>query len=437
MSEQYQKLVSTLKTIFELDKADLDFGIYRILNQKRKEITKFFKEDLLPQVKEAFLEFQDTSKASIQEELDKLVKNLQDAGVDPDASPKVQELKKQLASAVDTIAIENEIFSHLHKFFSRYYDKGDFISQRRYKDGVYAIPYNGEEVKLYWANYDQYYIKSSEYLKNYVFKVGGADDLPYSVRFQIISAETEKDNIKAANEKERKFVLDQEKPLEFLDENNLVVRFRFEPGLKDKQDKLNQEAIKTIFEELQEDETLGKELLPLLQKKAPTEKQKDRTILEKHLTDFTARHTFDYFIHKDLGGFLKRELDFYIKNEVLYLDDISDESVEVTRLHLRKIKVLKEIAHKIIRMLSQLEDFQKRLWLKKKFVYETQYCFTLDRVPREFWPEIVQNKRQWQEWVRLGFLEDGLEASQEILEQNQFMMIDTANFGEDFKYRLL
>jgi len=30
MSDAYQKLIKTLRTVFEMDKADLDFGIYRI-----------------------------------------------------------------------------------------------------------------------------------------------------------------------------------------------------------------------------------------------------------------------------------------------------------------------------------------------------------------------------------------------------------------------
>ena len=40
-----------------------------------------------------------------------------------------------------------------------------------YKPGVYAIPYEGEEVKLHWANRDQYYIKTSEYLRDYAFRL--------------------------------------------------------------------------------------------------------------------------------------------------------------------------------------------------------------------------------------------------------------------------
>ncbi len=87
---------------------------------------------------------------------------------------------------------------------------------------------------------------------------------------------------------------------------------------------------------------------------------------------YTARNTFDYFIHKDLGGFLRRELDFYIKNEVMHLDDIESETAPRVEQYLSKIKVIRRIAGKIIDFLAQLEDFQKKLWLKKKFVVETQ-----------------------------------------------------------------
>ena len=60
-------------------------------------------------------------------------------------------------------AVEIDIFNHLYAFFSRYYEDGDFISKRRYaKHQQYAIPYNGEEVHLHWANRDQYYVKTGE-----------------------------------------------------------------------------------------------------------------------------------------------------------------------------------------------------------------------------------------------------------------------------------
>tara|TARA_R100001377_G_C3170821_1_gene103023 strand:+ start:315 stop:776 length:462 start_codon:yes stop_codon:yes gene_type:complete len=114
----------------------------------------------------------------------------------------------------------------------------------------------------------------------------------------------------------------------------------------------------------------------------------------------------DYFIHKNLGGFLRRELDFYIKNEIIRLDDIEAADVPRVDEYLKKLRVLRKIARRIVDFLAQLEDFQKKLWLKKKFVVETQYCITLDRIPESFYPEIAANEQQREEWVKLFAIDD-------------------------------
>jgi len=449
MSEQYNKLIATLQTIFEMDKADLDFGIYRIMNQKRDEINRFLEQDLLPQVKQAFADYSNDGNQGAQAELDKLIQTLSDAGMDPEQSPKVVELRQQLASVVDVTALENDVFSKLHTFFSRYYDKGDFISQRRYKADTYAIPYEGEEVKLYWANHDQYYIKSSEHLRDYAFLVNQGEDSEQAVRIKLVEADTEKDNVKAKQGEERRFVLDEENPLS-IEEGELLVHFNYIPAGKKKQKDLNKAAVEAIFNI--KDEAFA-DWMQKLGTPAPTEKDAKRTLLEKHLNDYTARNTFDYFIHKDLGGFLTRELDFYIKNEVMHLDDIDDAAFELTQQQLRKIKVLRTIAQKIIRMLAQIEDFQKKLWLKKKFVVETNYCITLDRVPESLYEEIASNELQIDEWVRLFSIdlikeEKGDLASPDkpgystpltvdFLKAYPSLVLDTVFFSDVFKETLL
>ena len=167
MADSRTKLKNLLRELFQLDSADLDFGIYRIMNSKRSEIERFLDNDLLPQIKEAFLQYKSSDSVQVKTDLDKLVRQLKDAGVDPELSPKVKELREKLSTAVDLSALEDQVFSDLFNFFRRYYNEGDFLSLRRYKEGVYAIPYEGEEVKLYWANNDQYYVKSSEYLREY------------------------------------------------------------------------------------------------------------------------------------------------------------------------------------------------------------------------------------------------------------------------------
>jgi adenine-specific DNA-methyltransferase len=164
--KSFDKLKAKLAELFQLDQADLDFGIYRIMNAKREEITRFLEHDLLPQVREAFAQYKSCDKAELQKELEEAIQQAKALGADPETLPKVKELRARLEESVDITALENEVYDHLYNFFSRYYDEGDFISLRRYKEGVYAIPYEGEEVKLYWANHDQYYIKTTEYFRD-------------------------------------------------------------------------------------------------------------------------------------------------------------------------------------------------------------------------------------------------------------------------------
>lgn len=211
MTHNYDKLIAILEEIFQLNQADLDFGIYRIMNQKRDEIKEFLYKRLVPQVKDIIAGSNLGDSAQIRAELDKLIATLKDAGMEPNASPKVQELQEKLKAAPSPESLENEIFSHLASFFRRYYKDGDFISMRRYKKDVYAIPYEGEEVKLHWANHDQYYIKTSEYLKNYAFRLKPSGR---TVRFELAEASTEKDNRKEESGKERRFKIFDEKPLE-------------------------------------------------------------------------------------------------------------------------------------------------------------------------------------------------------------------------------
>lgn len=401
MTQYEQKFRDILAEILQLDQAELDFGIYRIMNQKRKDIEAFLNNRLVPEITKI--------------------------------------LKAQTSAGTDISAMENEVFSHLAKFFSRYYEGGDFISKRLYKDDAYAIPYSGEEVKLYWANADQYYIKTSEYFKNYSFV------LPTSrrkVHFVLRDAETEQNNNKAANNMERRFQLCEEDCIaEEDDELNIFFTYELMPKTT-KQDALIKDAEAKIISSFVE----GKyaDFAELVNEKVPTEKNKERTLLMKHLQDYTAKNNFDYFIHKDLGGFLRRELDFYIKNEVMFLDDLDATHIME---HLAQVKAIKLVGEKIITFLAQLEDFQKKLWLKKKFVVGCDYCITLDRIPRTLYSEIIANAAQRKEWVRLFAIDEikgdmmtegySEPLSEKFLEDNPFLVLDTKFFSAEFKHKLV
>ena len=480
INEQREKLVSLLKELFQLNQPDLDFGFYRIMHAKAKEVTRFLEKDLLKIVETAFGKGNESRIEKLRKSYEEAIETARKFGAPvPEETEPVRQAKAELVAAVDTTRSEGEVYDHLYRFFERYYENGDFISRRYFvretsgKSAPYAVPYHGEEVKLHWANADQYYIKTTEYFTNFTFDLTEAKEIqslqkelfteeyptPLRVHFRIVTAtEGEHGNIKASTDQKRFFILHKDNPVT-LENNELVIHFEYRND-SDKgstqegtwREKRNAEAVETIFAVLDTMEGV-EEFKHLLTVTAPTEKQSQRTLLAKYINQYTARNTMDYFIHKDLGGFLRRELDFYIKNEVMRLDDIESADAPRVEQYLDKIKVLRSIAHKIIDFLAQLENYQKKLWLKKKFVVETNYCITLGRVPENLFPDIVANDAQREEWVRLFAIDEiqhnpddslleplpsyTVPLTVEFLEANKFLVVDTKFFDETFKTRLL
>jgi adenine-specific DNA-methyltransferase len=471
MSQKYAKLKTLLQELFQLDQPDLDFGLYRVMHAKSAEVSQFLDKDLLPQVQAAFGQYRTADKAEIEKELAKVVEQAQGLGVDPETTQKVKDLRARLANdAVDIGALESEVYDHLFSFFRRYYSEGDFLAKRVYKPGVYAIPYEGEEVTLHWANKDQYYIKTSEYLRDYAFRLRPDDDKrPMRVHFRLAdAAEGEHGNVKAAEGKNRVFILAApgESGREFIAQEDgeqgkeLVIRFEYRPATltdwpEDERDgkkkppaqkDLSAFAAKRVLAVA--DTSLTGWITELSKPHFLSSGEKaDYTRLEAHLRRYTARNTFDYFIHKNLGTFLRRELDFYIKNEVMHLDDVENETAPRVEQYLSKIKVIRKIAGKIIAFLAQLEDFQKKLWLKKKFVVETQWCITVGCIPEAFYPEIAANEAQHEEWVKLFAIDEikgdlmvpgySKKLKPEFLKSLPTLVVDTRHFDVDFTARLL
>ena len=407
--------------MFQLDRGDLDFGLYRIMNLQAAEITAFLDRDLLPQVRT---------------------------------------MTAVAADRRDSTA-EADVYNHLAAFFARYYAEGDFVTQRRYSGGgrsAYLLPYDGEDVKLHWANAGQYYVKTTDNYAGYAFTVG-AGEAARRVRFEIAAADNERDNVREADGRQRRFLLaggaGGPPAAAVMEEGELAVRFEHRPltaGEKRRwrgngagqQERINAAAGELILR------AAPPEWRALLAAPAPTEANGDRTVLARHLARYTARNSFDYFIHRDLGGFLHAELDRYVIGEVLNPNDPAD-SGDAARLEraLARVRAVRRVGRKIIDFLAHLEGFQKQLWLKKKLVLETHWCVTLDRVPDELLPEVAANAAQCEEWVSL-FAVDRMEGdllnggaawgqppSVDMLKANPYLVLDTRHFDRGFTDRLL
>ncbi|MDR2343464.1 MAG: site-specific DNA-methyltransferase, partial [Spirochaetaceae bacterium] len=443
MSQQLDRFTGLLENIFEIKKSDLDFGIYRILNIRRKEILQFLREDLPVKVK-AIIAPDAEDREKLRAEKAQLEKQAYDFGVKVEKTKKAgryAELKYLLAQGADLESLEADVYSHLYNFFNRYYEEGDFISKRRYREGVYAIPYEGEEVKLYWANHDQYYIKTGENFRDYSFKAEGK-----TVHFRTVNASTEQNNNKENGVKRCFMLMPPSKNAEHKtieangDDTELTIHFVY--GMPEEKRNYNEENYSAMCTAIAK---RHKAWLFL------TEAPKDQMpLLEKHYNAYVAKNSFDYFIHKDLQGFLTRELDFYIKNEVIHLDDIETANEKRMGFWLAKARAIKHIGGIVIRFLARIEEFQKKLWLKKKFIVDTGWCITLDKIPPVFYEEIRKNKAQVQEWIDLYAVDDlngngelGLREKftkppkPEFLEQNQNLPVDTKHFSREFTERLV
>ncbi len=469
IEKQRERLINLLKELFQLDQPELDFGFYRIMHAKAGQVSDFLENDLLAIIRDAFGEADEARIAEAKAAWEAARQQAEDFGApNPDEAPKGKEAKAAYEATKASGSNEGDVYDHLYRFFERYYDQGDFMSRRYFaretdgKAAPYAVPYDGREVYLHWANKDQYYIKTSEYLSNFTFDPTQATEYreahgellegkPLKVHCRIVAAsEGEHNNVKASEQTERYFIIHDAEPVKLETGENgepeLVIQFEYraDPEKTGQEGTWRKKRLDEAAERIKA--TLGEldkagDYVTALMTPAPTEKEKNRTLLEKYIAKYAARNTMDYFIHKDLGGFLRRELDFYIKNEVMRLDDIESADAPRVETYLAKVKVLRKIARHLIDFLAQLEDFQKKLWLKRKFVVDTQYCITLDRIPEAFYPEIAANEAQREEWVRL-FSIDELEGysaplTVDFLKANNKLLIDTKLFDIKLRDRLV
>ena len=147
MNDTQTKFRQLLRDLFQFDLADLDFGIYRILNYKRQVIERWLTDDLpravRDELKTGTLAEQHQAQAALDEARQKVLDNLGNGAIDAEGNLAKQyagtplgkaylEARAKAAHAQPGEVLEAAVYNHLYTFFSRYYQDGDFISKRRY-----------------------------------------------------------------------------------------------------------------------------------------------------------------------------------------------------------------------------------------------------------------------------------------------------------------
>ena len=465
------KLQEILHSLFRLDESiDLDFGIYRLINLKRAHLSTYLEKQLPQKVAEILKQSKqdviDQRTNQLNTARENVIKTLGTNAIDADGKLKkafedTPDGERYLQAQQDAInlktaeELQNEIYDHLASFFSRYEcGGGDIVPRRRHSiRNRYAVPYNGEETLLHWANRDQYYIKTAAYNPSIAFKLGDQ-----RFRFEITEAcDIPRDN----NKDTGRFLLPHMDQIRIDDNADIVILFTFcaldtteqkrykklTGGKNGSGGNVQDGILAEALEQLRQAATENPIIFPLL---GASDGNKGPAFI-RHASSFVRRSTADFFIHRNLRKFLTEELDFYLKNETLNAEELSQLGGFAVSSRMTVFRAIRELGADIIDALSEWEELQKSLWEKKKFVLQTEYCATIGHIPNAdkagLLKEIAACDKQWTEWKQLGMDADSpatlfssrATSAKRIawLRKHPSLPIDTANFPPEFKDRLL
>ena len=463
-TEHQARFQLLLRELFQFDCADLDFGIYRTMNQKRRVLDRYIDRDLPAAIDQAVRSGALATEADRARGLAEARAELIEACGRDAIAPNDDLLRyaetpigkryllwlHRARHAPSAESVKRDVYNHLFAFFGRYYQDGDFVPKRRYsREEPYVVPYSGEEVHFHWANRDQYYVKGAERFGDYAYRTSSG----VAVKFALRSASVEENDVKGVT---RVFFPVLRDAVWDDDARTLELPFDYRPltGAEAKrfkgsvpQEAIIEEAEAAVAEAFAAAPVAAKALLDVRPDEAEDDEEAT-TLFSHHAHRFARKVTSDYFIHRDLRGFLARELEFYLKSEVLNLSALSAGDEQAADAVLDKVRVIREVGGNVIDFLAQIEGFQKMLWEKRKFVVDVQYCVAVRLVPDTLLEKVLECEAQWEEWHDLGCLgaEDApgdlmgdspTEARRDFLQRNPGILLDTRHFGPEFATALL
>lgn len=387
---------------------------------------------------------------------------------------------------LSTEQLEVKVYNHLLNFFELYYQNGDFGYNTRAASAFkvpYEADYDGSDTLFHWKHKDSYYIKTGNGFHSVRCEIGGKW-LEFRLTSGDEEGEetTERNNNKESGIKHYRLVdIQSINDIEADGSSKTVWQVRFALAtVSTPKVELYQRIWKTIFadgtdltpylhktpgkgepapgqplfnnligdyektdggqvkgigqlrikfdkyvEELarrDEFSTLGKNAVERQQALAQDGQAVALWQLDRNLNKFYVGNDADYFIHKDLRGFLTREKGRFIK-QIIFSDleallHAGDDNA--TPLIARAFNV---VADTLIGFLSAIENFQKGLFELKKKVVDTHYLISAGKIPAAFYERVFACEAQRQEWREVYKVD--VAASAQLAEQPT-LVVDTS-----------
>jgi len=274
-----------------------------------------------------------------------------------------------------------EFFEKLYTFFERYFSESGSIYFRYtpIHQNIYEKVYtDNRDVILFWKTHMLYYVKTDRIFNSMEIKVD-----KFKFFFDVSGLEYKK-----ANEK-RELIYEFK---EIRKDNMIVFNVYY-----------SEKGRTTKIEEILK--ALKKEGIKI-----------DEEILEEAFRVFEKQSEVDYFINKNAKEFLKEQFNIWLYQYVFFGESVWTEE------RIRQLQILKDIAFKIIDFISQFEDELVRIWNKPKFVLNSNYVITLDRIAekdRELKTieKILKHdnfNEQVKEWKKLGIVNENFKKNEII-----------------------
>ena len=285
-----------------------------------------------------------------------------------------QLLKEDIEKALEKYpSFRDELFDKLYSFFSRYFTESGsiYFNSTPFHNNIYEKVYTDEkDVILFWKTQMLYYVKTDRIFRSLEFESDG-------LKFYFDASKIES---KKANEK-RSLVFELSRIRE---DGTIIFDVQYsERGAKTKQD----------------------EILKAIKKKgiAITEEQ-----LERAFRVFEKQSEVDFFINKNAKAFLQEQ--FKLWSYQYFWEGAKEWSAD----RVNQLQIIKDIAFKIIDFISQFEDELVKIWNKPKFVKNSNYVITLDRIADKKLVEKIKKHKSYplqvKEWKELGIDKDSPKA---------------------------
>jgi len=349
-------------------------------------------------------------------------------------------IENEINETISDDSAREELFEKLYTFFESYFsDTGTpFFDKTQLHKNLYEKVYTErDDVSLFWKTQKLYYVKSEA---NYT-----SMDLPDIDGFKFVFDASEIEHQKSNEKKSLEFYLTD------AEESKLTFKVRYVDNTKNKWNRLKNylgqntpaKVRKHLAENLDdidhgsinvvsnsldrtdlrlkfiEDNIIIKNNDDSIQsvdvefavsklKNLETYFAKRNIIVDidtvkKAFTIYKKQNEVDYFIHKNAEGFLKEQFDIYLYH-YLFGEGGLDSDWQQNRIN--DIQKIKKIAHTVIDYIARFEDELKAIWEKPKFVRNSNYVFTLDRIKDniELIEKIINHEgfeKQVEEWKEL------------------------------------